>query len=86
VLSLEWARMEWSSSEHPRHLTYGLFSFYLLSSRFHPLVKTTGTILIKGRPVDAAGDAMFVHAIQGMMPNRVSQILLFRGTSLICRP
>jgi hypothetical protein len=23
-------------------------------------------------PVDAAGDAMFVHAIQGMMPNKVS--------------
>lgn len=43
-----------------------------LLSRFHPLVKSTGTILIKGRPVDAAGDAMFVHAIQGMMPNKVS--------------
>ena len=50
------------------------FSFFLIfsSSRFHPLVKTTGTILIKGQPIDAAGDAMFVHAIQGLMPNKVS--------------
>lgn len=48
------------------------FSLIFSSSRFHPLVKTTGTILLKGQPVDAAGDAMFVHAIQGMMPNKVS--------------
>ncbi|KAJ9090655.1 hypothetical protein QFC19_009513 [Naganishia cerealis] len=40
--------------------------------RFHPLAKSSGTILLKGRPVDAAGDAMFVHAIQGMMPNKVA--------------
>ncbi|KAJ9126416.1 hypothetical protein QFC24_002155 [Naganishia onofrii] len=40
--------------------------------RFHPLVKTTGTVLLKGVPTDATGDAMFVHAIQGMMPNKVA--------------
>jgi hypothetical protein len=40
--------------------------------RFHPLVESSGSIVVEGQIVDAKGDAMFVHAIQGMRPNNVA--------------
>jgi len=40
--------------------------------RFHPLVVSTGSVVVEGQIVDAKGDAMFVHAIQGMRPNNVA--------------
>ncbi|WWC89211.1 uncharacterized protein L201_004129 [Kwoniella dendrophila CBS 6074] len=40
--------------------------------RFHPLAKSSGTITIDGKPLDASGEGMFVHAIQGMRPNLVA--------------
>ncbi len=33
---------------------------------------TKGSLIVEGKVVDAKGDAMFVHAIQGMRPNNVS--------------
>ncbi|ODO09873.1 hypothetical protein I350_02095 [Cryptococcus amylolentus CBS 6273] len=40
--------------------------------RFHPLVKSSGTLVLSGAIVDMAGEGMFVHAIQGMRPNLVA--------------
>ncbi|TXT09004.1 hypothetical protein VHUM_02478 [Vanrija humicola] len=38
--------------------------------RFHPFALSSGTFVIDGETIDAKGDAMFVHAIQGgMRPN-----------------
>ncbi|KAL1411395.1 putative cell survival pathways protein [Vanrija albida] len=38
--------------------------------RFHPFAVTSGTFVVDGTLVDAKGDGMFVHAIQGgMRPN-----------------
>jgi hypothetical protein len=45
---------------------------FFAHSRFHPLVESSGSIVVEGQIVDAKGDAMFVHAIQGMRPNNVS--------------
>lgn len=44
----------------------------LVIHRFHPLVKSTGSLIIDGAVVDATGEAMFVHAIQGMRPDSVA--------------
>ena len=41
-------------------------------SRFHPMVRSSGSVVIEGAIVDAKGDGMFVHAIQGMRPDSVS--------------
>lgn len=41
-------------------------------SRFHPIAISSGTIILEGQVIDAAGDGMFVHAIQGMMPNHIA--------------
>ncbi|WOO81201.1 Survival factor 1 [Vanrija pseudolonga] len=39
-------------------------------SRFHPFAVSSGSIVVDGKIIDAKGDAMFVHAIQGgMRPN-----------------
>ncbi|CEH18890.1 SVF1-LIKE PROTEIN YDR222W-RELATED [Ceraceosorus bombacis] len=40
--------------------------------RFWPRTSTTGHILIKGQAIDAKGQGMFIHAIQGMRPNLVA--------------
>ncbi|KAE8211539.1 hypothetical protein CF327_g4724 [Tilletia walkeri] len=40
--------------------------------RFWPQAKTSGHLIIKGSLVDAAGNGMFIHAIQGMRPNLVA--------------
>lgn len=40
--------------------------------RFWPTTKTEGHFIIKGQAIDAAGQGMFVHAIQGMRPNLVA--------------
>ncbi|KAK8864504.1 hypothetical protein IAR55_001754 [Kwoniella newhampshirensis] len=40
--------------------------------RFHPLMHSAGTVIIDGQVVDAKGDAIFIHAIQGMRPNLVA--------------
>ncbi|KAL7421646.1 putative cell survival pathways protein [Cryptotrichosporon argae] len=40
--------------------------------RFHPLLKSSGSVVIDGKAIDVAGDATFVHAIQGMRPNLVA--------------
>lgn len=40
--------------------------------RFWPTAKSTGHFIIKGQAIDAEGQGMFVHAIQGMRPNLVA--------------
>jgi len=40
--------------------------------RFHPLVKSSGSLMIDGQVYDATGEAMFVGAIQGMRPDSVA--------------
>lgn len=40
--------------------------------RFLPMGFTKGSLIVEGKVVDAKGDAMFVHAIQGMRPNNVA--------------
>ncbi|WVO16105.1 hypothetical protein L204_103772 [Cryptococcus depauperatus] len=40
--------------------------------RFHPLVYSSGSLVLDGQIVDVKGEAMFVHAIQGMRPNLVA--------------
>lgn len=40
--------------------------------RFHPRVQSTGQVMIDGQVVDAKGESMFVHAIQGMRPNLIA--------------
>lgn len=40
--------------------------------RFWPQVMTKGHIMRKGQVIDAKGQGMFVHAIQGMRPNLVA--------------
>ncbi|KAK0557378.1 putative cell survival pathways protein [Tilletia horrida] len=40
--------------------------------RFWPQAKTSGHIMLKGNLIDATGNGMFVHAIQGMRPNLVA--------------
>jgi hypothetical protein len=41
-------------------------------SRFLPFLKSSGTIVIDGKAIDVGGEAMLVHAIQGMRPDSVS--------------
>ncbi|CAO1625177.1 unnamed protein product [Parajaminaea phylloscopi] len=40
--------------------------------RFWPTAKSTGHFIIKGQAIDAEGQGMFIHAIQGMRPNLVA--------------
>ncbi|WVQ80796.1 hypothetical protein IAT38_002901 [Cryptococcus sp. DSM 104549] len=40
--------------------------------RFHPFNYSTGSVIVDGTVVDAKGDGMFVHAIQGMKPDSVA--------------
>ncbi|WWD17189.1 hypothetical protein CI109_101627 [Kwoniella shandongensis] len=40
--------------------------------RFHPLLHSSGTVIIDGQVVDAKGEATWIHAIQGMRPNLVA--------------
>lgn len=42
-----------------------------MGSRFHPLVQSTGTLVLDGKVIDLAGEACFIHAIQGMRPDSV---------------
>lgn len=42
-------------------------------SRFHPWSNTSGSVIIDGQVIDAKGNGMFVHAIQGMRPDSVSR-------------
>jgi hypothetical protein len=44
--------------------------------RFHPFATSEGSVVINGSVVDVKGDAMFVHAIQGMKPDSVGPFLL----------
>lgn len=38
---------------------------------------SAGTVVINGKLIDAAGDAVFIHAIQsGMRPNVVSRVTM----------
>jgi hypothetical protein len=43
-------------------------------SRFHPHVISSGQIMLGGQVLDTKGEAMFVHAIQGLRPDSVSHI------------
>jgi hypothetical protein len=43
-------------------------------SRFHPWSNTSGSVIIDGQVIDAKGNGMFVHAIQGMRPDSVSPL------------
>ena len=45
----------------------------LITSRFFPLMKSSGSVVVDGKMLEATGDAMFVGAIQGMRPDSVSQ-------------
>lgn len=40
--------------------------------RFHPLVQSTGTLVLDGKVIDLAGEACFIHAIQGMRPDSLA--------------
>ncbi|WWC70096.1 uncharacterized protein I206_104043 [Kwoniella pini CBS 10737] len=40
--------------------------------RFHPLAQSSGTIKIDEKALDARGEGMFVHAIQGMKPDSLA--------------
>ena len=40
--------------------------------RFWPLTRTSGEIIVNGKPLAVDGPGMFVHAIQGMRPNLVA--------------
>ena len=44
-------------------------------SRVHPVVLSAGHIILGGKAISAVGEAMFVHAVQGMRPNLVSSSL-----------
>ena len=35
---------------------------------------TTGSLILDGKVVDAKGDGVFIHAIQGMRPDTVSLV------------
>jgi len=49
------------------------WSLLLTGSRFHPVSNTSGLVIIDGEVIDVKGNGMFVHAIQGMRPDSVSQ-------------
>jgi Svf1-like protein len=40
--------------------------------RFWPLTRTSGEVIVDGKPLAIDGPGMFVHAIQGMRPNLVA--------------
>ncbi|OXH41948.1 survival factor 1 [Cryptococcus neoformans] len=40
--------------------------------RFHPFIHSSGTVIINGQAVDAKGEGIFIHAIQGMRPNLIA--------------
>ncbi|KAK1924293.1 oxidative stress survival, Svf1-like protein [Papiliotrema laurentii] len=44
----------------------------LVVHRFHPIVHSSGSVILDGQVVDAKGDGMFVHAIQGMRPDSIA--------------
>ncbi len=37
-----------------------------------PLLKSSGSLMADGQVIDVAGEATFIHAIQGMRPNNVA--------------
>lgn len=41
-------------------------------SRFMPLMRSSGSLMLDGQVVDVAGEATFIHAIQGMRPNNIA--------------
>ncbi|KAI9639430.1 oxidative stress survival, Svf1-like protein [Dioszegia hungarica] len=41
----------------------------IISHRFLPVMQSSGHVVINGQMVDAKGDGMFVHAIQGLRPD-----------------
>lgn len=42
-----------------------------ICSRFHPVQVSTGHVILKGQAISAEGEVIFIHAIQGMQPNKV---------------
>lgn len=40
--------------------------------RFHPHATSQGQLMVEGKVIDAKGDGMFVHAIQGLRPDNVA--------------
>lgn len=40
--------------------------------RFHPMVESSGSIMLEGQVIDGAGSGMFVGAIQGMRPDTIA--------------
>ncbi|RSH87266.1 putative cell survival pathways protein [Saitozyma podzolica] len=44
----------------------------LVVHRFLPFLKSSGTIVIDGKAIDVGGEAMLVHAIQGMRPDSLA--------------